>query len=285
MIKQLLFITCIASALTGTSQILNPGFESVTAGKPDNYNLGPVYSTYPIRDTSAAHTGLHAAAIYGSIPPANPGAVVSEHALGPNLPVAATGWYKFFPQLGDSIAFECGVYKQGNIATAAPNVATYITAASAVFTQFTVPINYTGYGFTTCDSAFIILYPTGNVSSGGYNWAHPGTIAIIDDLAWTYTTVGVPEINTDLLVNVENVMPNPAKDHANIIYTVAEPSDVSLNIYDLTGKQIIRVIDKERQQKGRYKAEVQLNDLPAGVYLYEFTTSTGYKVTKKLIKQ
>lgn len=285
MIKRLLPLAFAFISLTVPAQILNPGFESVTAGKPNNYNLGPIYSTYPIRDTSAAHTGSHAAALYGSVPPANPGAVISEHALGPNLPVAITGWYKFFPQLGDSIAFECGVYKQGNIAGAAPNVPTWITTASAVYTQFSVAIDYTSYGYSSCDSAFVILYPTGNVSSGGYNWAHPNTIIIVDDLAWTYTTVGVPEIKSELQVNVETVAPSPARDRTNIIYTVSEPSDVSLALYDLTGKEIRKVIDKEHQQKGRYKAEVQLSDLPAGVYLYEFSTSSGYKVTKKLIKQ
>ena len=167
----------------------------------------------------------------------------------------------------------------------APNVYSVITASTAIYTQFTVPMNYSSYSFTSCDSAFIIIYPTGNVSQGGFNWAHQNTKALFDDLAWTFTTTGVAEINKDVLINAESVFPNPAKDYANIIYTVSEPSDVSLKLYDITGKEVLRIIDNEPQRVGRYKAVAELNGLQSGIYLYEFTTSSGYKVTKKLIKQ
>ena len=60
--KLLTLIALLPFALS--SQILNPGFESVTAGKPNNYNLG-FYSSYQIHDTSASHTGSHAAYIRG----------------------------------------------------------------------------------------------------------------------------------------------------------------------------------------------------------------------------
>jgi len=285
MIKKLLFGILVLTVVQGSSQILNPGFESVTAGKPNNYNQGPVYSLYPIRDTSASRTGLHAGAIYGSVPPAYPGAIINEHTLGPNLPTSLTGWYKFSPQLGDSLVFTLGVYKTGDIANYAPNVPAYIITPAVVYTQFTVAIDYTSYGYTTCDSAFIIIYPTGNVSSGGYNWAHPGTVAIFDDLAWTFTTTAVAEINKSMLLNIENVQPNPVKDYANIVYTLAEPNTVTLKLFDVTGKELLKPINNEHQLKGRYKAELAMDDLPAGVYLYQFSTSSGFTVTKKLIKQ
>jgi hypothetical protein len=285
MLKKLLFCILMLAAFLGFTQIPNAGFESVTGSKPNNYNLGPTYSLYPIRDTLSPKSGLHAAAIYGSIPPAYPGAVISEHLLGPTLPVSLSGWYKYYPQLGDSIVFSLGVYKTGNIASYAPNVPTVITASTAIYTQFTVPINYTSYGFASCDSAFIIIYTTGNVSQGGYNWPHPNTIAVFDDLAWNYSVTAVAEVNKDVLINAESVSPNPAKEFTNIVYTVSDNCDVSLKLYDVTGKEVRTVIDKEPQRSGRYKAEIELNGLQSGIYLCEFTTSSGYKVTKKLVKQ
>ncbi len=287
MVKKLLFIALMLAAFLGFTQIPNAGFESVTAGKPNNYNLGSIYGLYPIRDTLSPRTGIHAAAIYGSIPPAYNGAVISEHQMAGALPTGLSGWYKYKPQLGDSIIFDIGVYKQGFFSSAATNnyTSTILTGTTSVYTQFNVPINYTGYAFASCDSAYIIIYPTGNVSALGFNWAHPNTVAVFDDLAWTYTVLGVPEIDKTHAINLENVSPNPASNYANLIYTVSEPTNVSLKLYDITGKEVLKIIDNEHQQSGRYKAVAELTGLQAGVYLYEFTTSSGYKVTKKLIKQ
>ena len=106
---KLLSFVFIANAFIGLSQIPNPGFESVTGGKPNGWNLGPTYSFYPIRDTLVPHTGVHAAAIYGSVPPAYNGAVVMNFVQSSALPVALTGWYKFYPQNGDSIVFDVEV--------------------------------------------------------------------------------------------------------------------------------------------------------------------------------
>ena len=48
------------------SQILNSSFESVTFGKPDNWNtVANSYNTYYIKDTSDAKAGIHAAYIKG----------------------------------------------------------------------------------------------------------------------------------------------------------------------------------------------------------------------------
>lgn len=283
----LLIILFIVIKQNGFSQIPNPSFESVTSGKPNGWNLGIVYGSYPIRDTAVPHSGNHAVAFYGSIPPTYNGALAQNFTQISNKPLALTGWYRFYPQNGDSILFDVEVWKQGNYATRAKNslTTTILTGTTTVFTQFSVSINYAGYGFTTCDSAFISIYPTGNVSQGGYNWAHPNTKAIFDDLAWTFSPTGVEEINLQQLVNVESTSPNPTESFVNIIYTVGEPANISLKLNDLLGKEVLVIVDHEPQLKGRYKAVADLSELPSGIYFYEFITSSGYKITKKLIKQ
>ncbi len=286
--KKLLLSAFTIISFLGFSQIPNPGFESVTAGKPDGWNLGGVYSLYPLRDTLVPHSGNHAAAIYGSVPPAYNGAVVMDFVQISNRPINLTGWYKFYPQGGDSIVFDIEVWKQGNYAGAAFNTftSTILTGSTTVFTQFTVPVNYATYTATTCDSAYISIYPTGNVSQGGYNWAHPNTKAIFDDLAWTFTVAtGLYDIKNEAFVNIENVSPNPAKDFANIVYTVSEPSKVTLKLTDITGKEVMKIIDNEAQARGRYRAEADLTGLVSGIYFYEFTTSSGFKVCKKMVKE
>lgn len=284
--KKAILSAFIGLNFLGFSQIPNPGFEAVTSGVPNGWNLG-VYSVYPIRDTASPHTGSHAAAIYGSVPPAYNGAVVQNFPQVSALPIALTGWYKFYPQMGDSIIVYVEIWKQGNYAGKAVSnfTASILTGTTSVYTQFNVPINYSTYTATTCDSAFISIYPTGNVASGGYNWAHPNTKAIFDDLAWTGTTTAVPEISKSNLLNVESVYPNPAKESINIIYSLSEPAIVSLKLIDMMGKEALKIVDNEKQGIGRYKAIAELSELPKGIYFYEFSTSSGFKVTKKIITQ
>jgi hypothetical protein len=288
MIKKLLFSGFNLITFLAFCQIPNPGFESVTAGKPNGWNAGPTYSLYPLRDTLAPHSGTHAAAIYGSVPPAYNGAIVMDFMQASARPVALTGWYKFYPQSGDSIVFDIQVWKQGNYAGAASNnfTSTILTGTTNVYTQFSVAINYATYTATTCDSAFISIYPTGNVSQGGYNWAHPNTKAIFDDLAWTTTVnVGIKEIDKNSIINIENIAPNPAKDFANIIYTVSEPSVISIKIYDIAGREVLKVVDSENQSIGRYKAEADLKNLKPGIYFYELKSLGEYKIWKKFVKE
>lgn len=287
MIKKILFFVFLLAAFFGFAQIPNPGFESVASGAPVGWNQGPTYSLYPIRDTSAFHTGAHAVALYGSVPPAYNGALAQEFPQSSALPVALTGWYKFYPEGGDSLVFNIGVWKQNNYATAARNTftSTILTGTTSVYAQFSVPINYTGYSFTTCDSAYIIIYPTGNVLYGGYNWTHPNTKVILDDLAWTMAITDVKEVSKDALINAESISPNPSTDVVNIIYTVSEQATVSLKLFDVTGNLVLNVVDREPQGMGRYKAVADLAGLRPGVYLYELSTSNGYKVVNRLVKQ
>jgi hypothetical protein len=278
--------TLLLFCITIFSQIPNPGFESVSSGKPNGWNLGLVYSTYPIRDTSVAHAGSHAAAIYGSVPPALSGAVVQDFPYSSTiLPAALMGWYKFYPQLGDSIMFDVEIWKNGAYAnTAKSNVFTSaITGTTNVYSQFIIPISYSTYTATTCDSAFISIYPTGNVSAFGYNWAHPNTKALIDDLVWGFTTA-LPEIDRKNELNIESVYPNPSSGNMHIVYTVSQQTKVNLKIYDLTGKVVMVILDNEYQNPGRYRADVSVSELNESVYLIEFTTSAGSSFRKKLVK-
>lgn len=272
--------------ITLISQIPNPGFESVSSGKPIGWNQGTVYSLYPIRDTSVAHAGSHAAAIYGSVPPALNGAIVQDFPnVSSVLPAALMGWYKFYPQLGDSLMFDVEVWKTGAYTNAAKsNVFTSaIIGTTNVYSQFIIPISYSTYTASTCDSAFISIYPTGNVSAFGYNWAHPNTKALIDDLVWGYTT-SLPEIDRKNELSIESINPNPAISNVQIVYTVSQPTKVSLKIFDLTGKAVKVVLDNEYQNPGRYRADAFVSELNDGVYIIEFTTSAGNSFRKKLIK-
>ena len=88
MLKKILFFVLIINAFFGLAQIPNAGFESVTAGKPNGWNVG-AYSVYPLRDTSVSNSGVHAAAFYGSVPPAFNGALAQDFVQASSRPTQA----------------------------------------------------------------------------------------------------------------------------------------------------------------------------------------------------
>ena len=97
-----------------SSQILNPSFETVTSNKPNNYNIG-FYNSYQIRDTSASHTGSHAAYIRGLSAQSYSvqGAVLGLFAMS-GKPATLNGWYKCNVQPNDSLVFMAYVYPGNN---------------------------------------------------------------------------------------------------------------------------------------------------------------------------
>lgn len=132
-----------------------------------------------------------------------------------------------------------------------------------------------------CDSAWIRIYPSGNVSAWGYNWHHPNTIVMIDDLQWVYPTTNIV-INKEV-INLEKVYPNPSKNIVSIVYTVPYKSKVSIKIVDSKGSLLETVISSEEQLLGRYKAEVDISKLSTGVYYIEIVNELGFKSSTKLI--
>jgi hypothetical protein len=79
--------------------------------------------------------------------------------------------------------------------------------------------------------------------------------------------------------------PNPVRGTANIVYAVPTASDVSLNVYDVTGRQV-RALASGRQEAGYHAAQFDGRDdsgklLPGGVYFYRLQAN-GQSKTQKL---
>ena len=143
------------------AQILNPGFEAVTANKPDDYNLAP-YTSYYIRDTAAPQSGVKAAVIRGFSGQSYTvqGAVLGVFTVTTtSLPQALWGWYKCNIQPGDSLVFNPYVF-QTNVFSASAFGYSYTTTSSAVYQQFSAPINYTASAFpgTTVGTVYTGIY-------------------------------------------------------------------------------------------------------------------------------
>jgi len=56
---------------------------------------------------------------------------------------------------------------------------------------------------------------------------------------------------------------------------------VTLKVYDILGREVKTLVN-EVKTKGRYEVTFDASNLASGVYLYQFQTSNGVIITKKL---
>lgn len=79
--------------------------------------------------------------------------------------------------------------------------------------------------------------------------------------------------------------PNPFSFYTNIEYSVPEESFVSLQVFDIYGRQVRQVVN-ENQMAGIYKIEFGAHQLSKGIYFYQIqlqSNGTYTTVTKKMI--
>ena len=72
--------------------------------------------------------------------------------------------------------------------------------------------------------------------------------------------------------------PNPFSGRTTFRYALAETADVSLRVYDVTGREVA-VLATGEAQPGVYETVFDARDLPSGVYLWRAVvgaeTTTG----------
>ncbi|HMQ78261.1 MAG TPA: T9SS type A sorting domain-containing protein, partial [Ignavibacteria bacterium] len=97
---------------------------------------------------------------------------------------------------------------------------------------------------------------------------------------------GIENNNTPLGFKLEQNYPNPFNPKTKIGFSIANPGYVSLKIFDITGKQVAVLADKD-MQAGYYNFDFDGQDLGSGVYIYRLEASgrDGIKNTesKKMI--
>ena len=64
-----------------------------------------------------------------------------------------------------------------------------------------------------------------------------------------------------------SVWPNPARGHAEITFSVPARSRVSLSVYDISGGEVLRVVEPGAMEAGRYAVDIDGGHLAPGTYL------------------
>ncbi|MDP4197420.1 MAG: T9SS type A sorting domain-containing protein [Bacteroidota bacterium] len=75
--------------------------------------------------------------------------------------------------------------------------------------------------------------------------------------------------------------PNPFNPIATICYSIPHAAKVELKIYDILGREISMLVNKE-QSTGEYKINFDASSLPSGIYIYAIHAG-DYRASKKLM--
>jgi hypothetical protein len=108
------------------------------------------------------------------------------------------------------------------------------------------------------------------VPPGGGGLIRPNSLLIYDPAGSTASEdnpdIGIPS-TTQLLQNY----PNPFNPQTTIAYTLATSGPVSLVVYDLFGRETVRLVDRT-QEAGTHNFTFDASGLPSGVYMARLET-------------
>ncbi len=166
--------------------------------------------------------------------------------------------------------------------------------------------NPLGEGLTTTDAAHIDNYPSdafftpvcfmGAFGQGTVwlqKWTALATYGILDPTL----TFGVPTATADCSAITTSIAeieiqakgyaltqnsPNPTTTTTQIGFTLATKKNISLTIFDYTGKEITRLIDNAAYPAGLNTIELDVTDLANGIYFYTLSNE-AIVLTKQLV--
>lgn len=144
-------------------------------------------------------------------------------------------------------------------------------AAPASFTSsklqnsFFTPVNYVG--------AFA---GTGQTSDNWMNgWCEFNPV----NADYSHTTAGIASHSNDAGINV---YPNPAKDEVAVSINNTKSTEISISMYDVTGKLFNKLLN-EKANQGTSTYKLDISSVPAGIYFVSIKTNETVKTVKLVV--
>lgn len=105
---------------------------------------------------------------------------------------------------------------------------------------------------------------------------------------WTDITpdLSVKKFNTDLAKNDIKQYPNPSTDFSFISYKIKQDAkEVSLELFDVNGKKVHTILNKEDKPYGKYIESISVKELglPTGTYFCKLTIGENSKTLRTIV--
>jgi len=82
---------------------------------------------------------------------------------------------------------------------------------------------------------------------------------------------------------LEQNYPNPFNPTTTINFSVPKTSLVTLKVYDILGREVVKLVNNEEKTTGNYKINFNANMLSSGVYMYRLQAGTFVESKKMLL--
>jgi len=131
-----------------------------------------------------------------------------------------------------------------------------------------------GTSIASKKAAYINRYYTMHITTpgyiGGYFWWYYKEDCVPDTLPlWTTLDNAIGQTLNAVEINQDNirlsVSPNPFNPATYISYIILSEAEISLNIYDISGREVFNV-NSGTQQPGSYKVRFDGSNMASGVY-------------------
>jgi hypothetical protein len=86
-----------------------------------------------------------------------------------------------------------------------------------------------------------------------------------DNDSWQLAEVDAPEVALPNVTELHQNYPNPFNTRTKISYALAEVGHISLKIYDITGRLVATLVDRD-QQPGQHVMTWDASEVPSGLY-------------------
>ncbi len=133
-------------------------------------------------------------------------------------------------------------------------------------------------GNGTVNTVSTYIFEDRNLQSGQYLYKLK-QIDYNGNYEW-FNLSSVVNITTPTKSNIVQNYPNPFNPTTKINYTVDKNSLVSIKVYDISGKQIVTLVD-EYKTSGYYSVDFNGSNLSSGNYIYVYETN-GIQITKRM---
>jgi hypothetical protein len=97
---------------------------------------------------------------------------------------------------------------------------------------------------------------------------------------WELVEAERPEVGLPTVTSLVQNYPNPFNAETNISFSLAEAGNVSLNIYDITGRLVATLVNGY-QEAGEHVVSWDASSVSSGVYFYKLATA-DYTATKSM---
>ena len=107
---------------------------------------------------------------------------------------------------------------------------------------------------------------------------------IISEATLAYSTLNAVNGGFDIprTLTLHANYPDPFSASTTLGYTLAQPSTVKLEVYDILGRRVMQLVNQE-QTVGTYTLELDAGSLSNGLYLLRLQTNQGSEIERMVV--